>query len=81
MNIHVHLFAAAKEAAGRPAVQLVIPEGTTVAELRNHLIEAAPALSGFKDILLVAVNNEYAAPEAIINATDEIACFPPVSGG
>ncbi len=81
MNIEVRLFAAAKDAAGNAMVSLTVPEHTTVAELRQHLVAAAPALATMQQTLFVAVNNQYANADDVIRATDEIACFPPVSGG
>lgn len=81
MIVNIQLFAAAKDAAGSAIVQLTVPDITTVGELRQHLVTAAPALAPLKETLLVAVNNQYADSGDTIQPTDEIACFPPVSGG
>ncbi|MGH9945024.1 MAG: molybdenum cofactor biosynthesis protein, partial [Pyrinomonadaceae bacterium] len=40
-----------------------------------------PGLARFGRSLLVAINEEYAGPEAPVQPGDEIAVFPPVSGG
>ena len=81
MKLNVQLFAGAKSAAGSSSVQLSLSSEATVAELRRKLVEAVPELEPLKDTLLVAVNNQYASAEKSLNATDEVACFPPVSGG
>ena len=54
--------------------------GTTVGELKEELSERFPELSGLKS-LFVAVNNDYADDERVLQPTDEIALIPPVSGG
>lgn len=81
MKIEVRLFAAAKDAAGSATVQITVPENPTVEELRQHLVTAVPALATMQQTLFVAVNSQYADAADIIQETDEIACFPPVSGG
>lgn len=57
---------------------------TTVAGLVQHLREASPghakALSNM-EVVRVAVNQHYADPETAISNTDEVAFFPPVTGG
>lgn len=55
-------------------------DGNTVADLRRTLSERFPALLGLKS-LYIAVNNDYAAEDQVLNTTDEIALIPPVSGG
>jgi sulfur-carrier protein len=55
-------------------------EGSTVAELRRHLVTKYPQLAGLKS-LFIAVNSNYAEDTTTLNETDEIALIPPVSGG
>lgn len=54
--------------------------GTTVGELRQELGERFPELLGLKS-LFIAVNNDYAEDDRVLEPTDEIALIPPVSGG
>jgi sulfur-carrier protein len=73
------MFASARTAAGRSRDDL---PGTTVAEV----LEAARRRYGttFTDVLetcRIWVNGEPAAPSTTVDATDEIAVLPPVSGG
>lgn len=81
MNVEVQLFAAARDAAGQSPVTLELPDGATVADLRLRLVETCPNLESLANVLLVAVNSQYAAESQPLNVTDSIACFPPVSGG
>jgi molybdopterin converting factor small subunit len=52
-----------------------------VAQLKQVLCEQHPSLVPLVPRLLVAVNNNYAADVTKLAASDEVACFPPVSGG
>lgn len=77
----VKLFAKARDLAGSAAVQLAWSDGQSVGQLKSILAEQYPALAPLIPRLLVAVNNDYAADSSVISQTDEVACFPPVSGG
>jgi molybdopterin synthase sulfur carrier subunit len=84
-RIRVLYFAALKEALGSGSEEVELPEGVdTVAALRERLRgrgaawdEALAAGRGVR----VAVNQEMAGPESRIAAGDEVAFFPPVTGG
>lgn len=81
MTLTVKLFAAARVAAGRELVTVVLSEPATMADLRSALVAAAPGLARFGVNLWVAVNGDYAADTDVLPPQAEIACFPPVSGG
>ena len=55
-------------------------DGNTVADLRRKLLAEYPRLAGLRS-LYIAVNNEYADEEKVLQEGDEIALIPPVSGG
>ena len=80
-SLAVKLFAKARDWAGRDVVELEWTDGETVADLKRRLSEQHPKLEPLVPRLLVAVNNNYATDSAMLNTTDEVACFPPVSGG
>ena len=79
--VRVLLFGAAREAAGAGELRLDAGAPATAASVLEDLLEARPALRRFGRSLLVAVNEEYAAPTKEVSAGDEVAVFPPVSGG
>ena len=81
MKVEIHLFAAARDAAGRSPVEVVISDDASVADLRAALVQSIPELKPLQASLLVAVNNQYAADDLLLKTNDEVACFPPVSGG
>lgn len=76
MQISVRLFAMLRELLGAERLDVELPEGASVADLLASLPEQAARLP-----LVVAVNREYARPETVLHAADEVALVPPVSGG
>jgi molybdopterin synthase catalytic subunit len=81
MNIHARLYASYREQAGRSHVDVVIADGGTVAELITQLMTDIPALPPSFKPHLIAVNDEFANPQYPLNDSDEVALYPPVSGG
>lgn len=81
MNVQVKLFAAARQAVGKTTVEVELDRDTTVGGLRRQLIAAYPALETLAPHLSVAVNQQYAPDDYVLHDDEEIACFPPVSGG
>jgi molybdopterin synthase sulfur carrier subunit len=60
------------------------PEVTTVAELLDWLETRGPGYAealADRSALGVAVNQEYARPDEPVGPDDEVALFPPVTGG
>lgn len=82
MQLEIRLFATLKDRAGQGRVSLTLDKTeVTVQEMLAALAAAYPSLSTSLPTTLVAVNRQYATPETIIHAGDEVALFPPVSGG
>lgn len=77
----VLLFARARELAKREALEVNVPAGATVADVRRVIAAACPALAGLVERSALAVNNEYARDEDRVPADAEVALVPPVSGG
>lgn len=77
MAIQVKYFASLRDRLGRGEDQLVVDETVTVAEVWRQLWPDTPLPAN----ALVAVNREYAAPEQSVRNGDEVAFFPPVTGG
>ena len=85
MKVKVLFFAGLREQLGTPGEEIELPGGvTTVAGLRSHLSQRG---SSWKDALSesrlvrAAVNQDMVQPTATIRAGDEVAFFPPVTGG
>jgi sulfur-carrier protein len=81
--IELRYFASLRERLGRDQ-ELVDAGAATVAELRARLCQRggvwAEALADNQS-LLCAVNQALARPETPVNDGDEVAFFPPVTGG
>ena len=80
-QIQIKLFARAKELADSDLISVSVEPGATVAELRTALAQQVPALQPLSGQLLIAVDNAYAGEEQTVSELQEVACFPPVSGG
>ena len=81
MKVDVKLFARARDVAGAETVSVEVPDSANVVDLRAALVLKFPEMESLVPSLLVAVGNEYADDETTLDASKEIACFPPVSGG
>lgn len=82
MNLTIKLFATLKDKAQASHLALEIKQQQpTVKDLLAEIICQKPLLGSSMKTVLVAVNKEFAFPEQTLNSNDEIALFPPVSGG
>jgi molybdopterin synthase sulfur carrier subunit len=85
VKVKVLFFAALREQLGTSAEEIQLPAAvSTVAGLRSHLMARGGAWeSAFADkkLVRVAVNQDMVSPTARIKAGDEVAFFPPVTGG
>jgi molybdopterin converting factor small subunit len=62
-------------------VEVELPEGATVGQLRKRLAVEVPALANTIDRMMFALGVDYAGDGDPVTADVEVACFPPVSGG
>jgi molybdopterin converting factor subunit 1 len=81
VKVAVLLFARYREAVGRDRVEVDVPAGATVEEIWRALSAAHPALARYRPHTLFAVGNEYVTADRPVHPGEELACFPPVSGG
>jgi len=85
VRIKVLYFAALREQLGTAGEELELPAGVaTVAALRSHLRGRGGAWEralAEGRLVRMAVNQDMAPPSAALRAGDEVAFFPPVTGG
>ena len=78
MRVRLRFFAALREQAGARA-ERTVPAGTTVGVLWRELVAERPTLGVVR--VRFAVNETYVAASHRLADGDEVAFFPPVSGG
>jgi len=77
MRIQVRFFAALRERVGISERVISVPENTTVAQVWSLVVED----KFLPDNVLAARNMEYVDVATPVAEGDEIAFFPPVTGG
>ena len=81
VSIRVLFFGAARDVVDASSLELSVDAPATVSSAFRNLVERFPRLERFGRSLLFAVNQEYATPDTMLKENDELAVFPPVSGG
>jgi molybdopterin converting factor subunit 1 len=82
MNITVLLFATLKDRAGMNRLSVKLgSETATLSDLRAVLAEDFPTLAESLPSAVAAINQEFAFDADAVKDGDEVAFFPPVSGG
>ncbi len=81
MNVTVRLFATIRQQAGWRDKEVQLDDGATVSMLFAALAVDQPDFDLSKRSVYAAVNQQYAQPDTMLNDGDEVAIFPPVSGG
>lgn len=82
MSVRVLYFAGLRETFGCAGESLELPAGvSTVASLRDLLVSQGRDLLASAKNLRCAVNQEMAGPDTPVKDGDEVAFFPPVTGG
>ena len=77
MKIRILYFASLREQIGRASDCIESSEPLTVADAWKQATEMPEPF----DNLLIAVNQEYTTAETLLQDGDELAFFPPVTGG
>ena len=82
MQITILLFATLKELAGTNRLTLQFDQTEmNVSSVRHELTEKYPQMQANVTAAIASVNREYASNDALVHDGDEVAFFPPVSGG
>ncbi|HET7726630.1 MAG TPA: MoaD/ThiS family protein, partial [Candidatus Limnocylindrales bacterium] len=81
IHVRVRLFAIQRQLAGTRLVELDLPDGATVEDGWQALVERFPVLAPGRPSVRFAVDGEYADPDAPLHDGAELASIPPVSGG
>ena len=77
MQVKVRLFASLRETFGYAERDIEVKDGFTLNDVWKLVSEGNnPAVD-----VMMAVNMDYAQPDVKVNDGDEVAFFPPVTGG
>ncbi len=79
--VQVRFFALARERAGRSEMDIELPGGCRVSDLRAEIARRVPELAPLMKNVMIAVDEEYADDDAPVKPGARIAVIPPVSGG
>ena len=80
MQIVVQLFAVMAERAGKRELAIELPAGSSLADAVAAIRRDRPQLPWHAGTML-ALNDEYTEPGALLHDGDRLAIIPPVSGG
>jgi molybdopterin synthase sulfur carrier subunit len=80
VRVQVKYFASFRDMTGKMEESLEVPEGITVEGLREHVKVLYAKMAG-REQVLVAVNGVFVPLETAVSEGDDVAFFPPVSGG
>jgi MoaE-MoaD fusion protein len=81
VRITVRLFASLREKVGHEERGLELPASATAGDAWAVLVQQYPSLGEGGHRVLMALNRRYVGSDAALSEGDELALFPPVSGG
>lgn len=86
MQVTIRSFATVRERLGEGQFTQELPDGATLRDLVERLAASRPEAATLKDWLEsghlhLARNRVHVPPETLLEDGDEVALFPPVSGG
>jgi len=80
MIIKIKYFASLREKIGRGSDTLKVSKVSKVLQVAQ-VWQQATGQASFPDNVLIALNQEYVDANALVKDGDEVAFFPPVTGG
>ena len=81
MKVRLLFFAVLRDIAGTDSRELSLADGTRAQDVWQTLRESYAKLADYTHPPMIAINETYAAPDAVLRDGDELAFIPPVAGG
>ena len=81
MKVTIKFFAQLRELVGAKTLERDVPENIVVSELIQNLQAEFPQLARLIPHTAISLNREFVDPQTHLKEGDEVAFFPPVSGG
>ena len=81
MSIRVLFFASISDIVGMRETSVDAADFKDVRSIFDKFAQVNPPLKAYSSSVLCALNSEFARPDSPVHDGDEVAFFPPVSGG
>lgn len=81
IQVQLRAFATIRQIVGDSSLLMELPAHTTISQFLQLLCTRHPPLSTRMDHIVVTVNQKYVDRSHTLSDGDEVAIFPPVSGG
>jgi molybdopterin synthase sulfur carrier subunit len=81
MSIRILFFASLADIVGKREDHIDPSGFTDVVSIFDRYAKEFPLLESYRSSVLLAMNSEFARPTSPVRDGDEVAFFPPVSGG
>lgn len=81
MQVSVKYFSVLHSITGKKMENLNLPDGSTGEVLLERILEYYPGLHPYRDVVRLAVNQEYRKFSITLQEQDEVVLITPVSGG
>ena len=80
-DVKILFFARHREQMGMADCLLPIHGSCSLAELKQKITQRYPQFASLRQPVMTAVNQDFADDDRLIQHGDEVAFFPPVTGG
>jgi len=80
-QVKVLFFARHREHMGMAELAVPLAAPVSLVELKQLISQHHPAFSSLRQPIMAAVNQDFADDDRLVQAGDEVAFFPPVTGG
>lgn len=81
ITIQVDLFSTIRARIGQKKLELELPAGSRVSDLKALLVDQYPDATGAIEYMLVSVNQEFTPDDIELPDQARVALFPYVTGG
>ena len=81
MGVKVLFFASLADATGIRETNVEASGFPDIESIFNHFAKKHPRLENYRSSALFAINSDFTRPDTPVRDGDEVAFFPPVSGG
>lgn len=81
ISVNVRFFAYFREITGIQEKEVAIKKGSRILDLIDLLCSQYKELKDHRNAMLVSINHNYAMDDCVLKNGDEVAIFPPLSGG